>query len=81
MGRISARRKGICWTVIPSHETDSSADLGAGQFKVRSGSWGPGMATMRLDLCWRQGAGGGGRQGRILLVIIWPKHHESRTIF
>lgn len=76
MGRISARRKGTCWTVIPNHETDSSEDLGAGQFKVRSGSWGPGMATMRLDLCRGQGAGGGGRQGRSLLVITWRKPYN-----
>lgn len=55
MARISARRKVICWIVIPNHGNDSSKDLGAGQLKVRSSSRGFCMAIIRWHLCWGAG--------------------------
>ena len=50
--------------VIPNYWKDLSRDLGAGQFKMRWGSWGPGMATMRLYLC------GGDRAGIAVYYMV-----------
>lgn len=57
------------WGRHPNSGNDSNRELGEGQFKVRSGRWGPAVAAAGLHLC--------GREGEMLFSIIWSKHHDA----
>lgn len=57
------------WGRHANSGNDSNRELGEGQFKVRSGWWGPAVAAVGLHLYVRV--------GEMLFSIIWSKHHDA----